>query len=275
MRYLKVLVITLFWVTVLFLPTLVKAQGPPDGVPPGPGASLQNRVAALEATVATQQTEIETLQTDLTNAQNIISQLESNPVLALEQCVSFDGTNTLNGVIPPHVIFDGCNIHVRDGTGSTSGEEGLGNVIIGYNEDSDTPNDRTGSHNLIIGPQHTYSSFGGFVAGSDNSIIAPFSSVSGGVSNLARGDFSSVSGGLSNVARGDFSSVSGGLSNVARGPGSSVSGGVSNEASGQQSSVSGGLSNEASGQQSSVSGGLNHTASGVHDWRAGSLFEDF
>ena len=33
------------------------------------------------------------------------------------------------------VFFDGCNLHIRDGSGDTEGStNGLGNLIIGYNE---------------------------------------------------------------------------------------------------------------------------------------------
>ena len=81
------------------------------------------------------------------------------------------------------VYFEGCNVHVQNGTGSTSTKNGLGNLIIGYNEETNRVNDRSGSHNLIVGPGHTYSAVGGLVAGYQNSVMCWYSSVSGGAYN--------------------------------------------------------------------------------------------
>ncbi len=138
---------------------------------------------------------------------------------------------------------------------------GLGNLLIGYNEPRPVPfAGRGGSHNLVVGPLHDYGSFGGFVAGSENILVGPHSSVSGGVSNVASGPESSVSGGNVNTASGGGSSVCGGQFNTASGPNSSVSGGQLNTASGAYSSVSGGLQGEAPGE---------------FDWTAGdALFSD-
>lgn len=161
------------------------------------------------------------------------------------------------------LLFDGMNLQIVNGTGSTGGApNGLGNVVVGYNEDVDSDAVRTGSHYLIIGDEHTYSSFGGAVVGYQNTASGGYASVSGGLFGTASGDFSSVSGGHTNTASGNFSSVTGGSANTASGQSSSLSGGRSGTASGQDSSVSGGSSNTASGSYSSVSGGELNTSSG-------------
>src|SRR5207253_11308856 len=67
--------------------------------------------------------------------------------------------------------------------------------------------DRSGSHNVVVGDEHTYSSFGGLVAGSHNSITGRFASVTGGGFNTASGDHSSVSAGGFNSASGDRKST--------------------------------------------------------------------
>ncbi len=176
------------------------------------------------------------------------------------------------------VQFRGVNVQVVDGSGDTDGDvNGVGNLIVGYNEDSSTAEVRSGSHNLIIGLDNDYTSYGGAVFGVDNDITAPYATVTGGVGNTASGDAASVSGGSRNTASGFAASVSGGYGNTATrltssvsgGDGNtasglmaSVSGGYDNTASGRTSSVSGGWSNEASGENSSVSGGRNNTAQG-------------
>jgi len=187
------------------------------------------------------------------------------------------------------VVFEKCNIHIRSGSGQTDGEvNSLGNVIIGYNEAPSEHIKRTGSHNLVLGPDHAYTSFGGLVAGRENTISAPYASVSGGRLNTASGTAASVSGGSVNTASQDYASVSGGKSNEAKGLAASVSGGISNMAQGEYTSVSGGSDNIASGFAASVSGGSGNAASGNYssisggkrrsameqdNWRAGNLLE--
>ena len=124
-------------------------------------------------------------------------------------------------------IFTGVNVHIRDGTGDTDGvTNGLGNLIVGYNEDS------TGGE--------IRSSFAGLVAGYNNYISGWYASVSGGSANTDSGDYSSVSGGFLNTANGVYASVSGGSQNNAAGDDSSVSGGLANDANGLYSSIYGG-----------------------------------
>src|SRR5712691_5265563 len=187
------------------------------------------------------------------------------------------------------VIFEKCNVHIRSGGGKTdSVVNGLGNLIIGYNEGTGENIKRTGSHNLVIGPEHAYSSFGGLVTGRENTISAPYASVTGGRLNTASGLGATVSGGSVNTASKDFASVSGGKSNEAKGLNASVSGGTSNSAQGDFTSVTGGSDNAANGFTASISGGSGNIATGNYasisggkrrdaveqdSWRAGSLLE--
>jgi len=160
-------------------------------------------------------------------------------------------------------VFEGCNVHIRNGDGSTATKNGTGNLIVGYNENSQTY-DRTGSHNIVVGIDHGYSSYGGLVVGLNNQITGIYSSISGGDNNEASGENSSVSGGSENIASFSRSSVSGGIENRATAHGSSVSGGKNNLADGNQSSISGGVDNVTENFASSVSGGENNLASGFH-----------
>ncbi|WP_143308158.1 hypothetical protein [Candidatus Entotheonella palauensis] len=215
------------------------------------------------------QSEIMTLQTNLSNIQ------------ALNDYVSVE-MNTLDGLTGPHVFFTGANVHIRSGSGDTNDSgvlTGLGNLVVGYNE---APGDlepvageRNGAHNFIIGREHRYSSFGGLVAGFNNTISGEEASVSGGRRNMASGRYASISGGDRNVASGLDASVSGGRQNTASGLDASVSGGLENTAGpdpdrmscnmllGLRASVSGGRDNTACGNDASVSGGVNNTASGL------------
>jgi len=171
---------------------------------------LPERVAELEA-------QVEVLAAALKEAQEILQFVH----------VEMEEVEDLAG---PHLIFEGVNVHVRsgsgftyDGCGSPNPEfpnceslTGLGNLIVGYNETlAPIPpvwwvDRRVGSHNLVVGMGHTYNSFGGFVAGTQNNITGAEASICGGANNDASGRASSVSGGHGNVASGDMASVSGG-----------------------------------------------------------------
>ena len=85
------------------------------------------------------------------------------------------------------ILISGANLQVVNGQGSTlENVNGTGNIIIGYDEEDLSGNaDKSGSHNLVVGSGHTYSSFGGIVVGYNNSITGHFSSVSGGQYNLS------------------------------------------------------------------------------------------
>ncbi len=106
------------------------------------------------------------------------------------------------------ISFVGANLNILSGSGDTQTLNGLGNLIIGYNDnDGDL---RSGSHNLVIGDKHSYSSFGGLVAGFDNSLSGDSASITGGRSNSAAGAYTIVAGGLDNQANGDTSAIGGG-----------------------------------------------------------------
>ncbi len=152
------------------------------------------------------------------------------------------------------VKVSGANLQVVSGAGTTtSTPNGLGNVIVGYNENSG-PGVQSGSHNLVLGIEQSYPSYGGLIAGSHNTIGAPFASVPGGTFNVASGDYAVVGGGIFNQALGNFAAVSGGALNTASGEGASVTGGVCNLASGGSSTVIGGQSNVAGLEAPSTAG---------------------
>jgi hypothetical protein len=159
----------------------------------------------------------------------------------------------------PEVVITGANLRLVNGLRGTATTNGLGNLLVGYNERREGANVRTGSHNVVVGQGHNFSSFGGLVVGRQNEISGAFAAVSGGFDNTASASATSVCGGQGNTARGESATVSGGHGNTASGP---------------AAAISGGQANTASGFTASVSGGRNHTARGDFDWVAGSLFAD-
>jgi hypothetical protein len=73
------------------------------------------------------------------------------------------------------IYLTGVNLHVVNGAGSTDSTNSLGNVIIGYNEeDPGSPDDRTGSHMLVVGSYHSSTPFDilGYLAGLVNPLAS-------------------------------------------------------------------------------------------------------
>jgi hypothetical protein len=233
----------------------------------GPKVTLQS----LAAEVATLTQTVQTLSQTVQGLQSQLASANAQNAFALGQFVTVDTKDTINGLKPPHIIFSGGNLHVRSGSGGTQDATGLGNLVVGYDEDSTScvaidaatiDANRTGSHNLIIGDCHEFTGPAGFVAGHQNKTTAEYASVSGGSSNTASAAFASVSGGPNNVSSALSSNVSGGASNKASGDTSSVSGGASNHASGDGASITGGGLNSVSGDNSSIAGGNNNSVTG-------------
>jgi hypothetical protein len=162
------------------------------------------------------------------------------------------------------VLFKGVNVQVVNGTGIETRLNGLGNLVIGY-ADNTSGYPRNGSHNLITGDNQGWASYGGLVAGDFNQIRGPFDAIPGGRSSTASGFDSTVAGGAGNLATGFAASANGGIGNMASGFYATASGGSSNKVAGEAASVSGGRGNLALGNSASVSGGLGNAARGNND----------
>ncbi len=113
-----------------------------------------------------------------TNAlDNRVDDLEAAALTPAEEVLLTD----LSGVVQrigSDVMFEGVNLHIRNGAGDTIVGDGTGNLILGYN--LDTADTRSGSHNLVIGDGHTYIGSAGIVTGSDSNLLHDYGSVIGG-----------------------------------------------------------------------------------------------
>lgn len=246
-------------------------------------ASLQDSLAATQVELADTQAELAAANAEVESLRDDLDGLLGAGlatqawVLAQDFAVAINPTlSALAGYLQvdeaQHAVhFVGANVYVTNGMSETDTQNGLGNLVVGYSEARGNE-DRTGSHNVVIGQYHDWTSYGGLVAGQENSIIGAGATVSGGYDNTASGMYSSVCGGLANLASETLSSVNGGFYNEASGQWSSVSGGYFNESSGEMSSVSGGEYNVASGLGSSVGGGRANDAAGEDSSVSGGYF---
>jgi hypothetical protein len=189
------------------------------------------------------------------------------------------------------IRITGVNVQIVNGLGDTDTKNCVGNLLVGYAEMGhfSGTDDRTGSHNIMVGRRNNFSSWGGFVGGLNNALVGSCSGILAGEQSTAWGQLSGILSGVqssalgrnSAVVGGDFATASGGISvvvggrhNTASDDWSVVVGGSTNTADGRESVTVGGTGNSATGTYSVVSGGRLRTAAGVEDWVAGSLLED-
>jgi len=253
-------------------------------------STVESQVSALGARMTTGESDVDSLTSR-------VSALES--LLAAVSLTESGKTLQISGV----------NVRIISGAGTTEATpNGYGNLIVGYSELRNNGTDtRTGSHNIVVGAEHNFSSYGCLIVGKTNDVSAQFSSVCAGTGNVVTNFSSSIGAGRNNRVEGSLSCVSagasnwitgsdsnaawigggsanrattaygtvvGGSQNRANGYMSSVLGGLGNQANADYSSVSGGDNNRANGNYSSVSGGHNRSVSGQDDWCGGTYFSD-
>ena len=233
-------------------------------------AQLQAGLEALRAELAAGAGELEAAIAANTAAMATIRGLQQEEAAVLSHLSVIQLPVDDQGASATTIRLSGANLQVVNGSGATEGEAaGLGNLIVGYQESRENGNDRTGSHNLVVGRRNNYSSWGSQVVGSSNTASGLLASVCGGEGNTASGDFAVVGGGVSNIAEGPGSLVGGGRGNAALGIDSVVSGGRENRAEGFICAVGGGGNNTAANQFNVIGGGERNESSADHATIAG------
>ena len=111
----------------------------------------------------------------------------------------------------PTIEFSTVNVQVVSGSGSTAGAiNGEGNLIVGYAENA-AKRAQSGSNDLIVGANNSWSGYGQIVGGSYNQASGDYTAAFG-LDNVAKGG-ESLTGGEHNTANGSTSAVTGGTGN--------------------------------------------------------------
>lgn len=186
--------------------------------------------------------------------QGQVEALQSAVIPGLSDHVSVEDDQTL--------LISGVNLQLVNGAGSTSAVNGLGNLIVGYNESDSLTTERGGSHNLVMGRWNQYGSFSGIAHGLRNSVLDAESAVIAGSNNVVSGVRSAVLGGDQNTASGNKVVAMGGVQNEAKGSVSVAMGGENNEVDGTACIALGGRNNAALGGHDVLVGGGNNVTSG-------------
>src|SRR5436305_2885452 len=67
----------------------------------------------------------------------------------------------------PTVLFAAVNVQIVNGAGTTASLNGEGNLVVGYDENPSQLS-QTGSHDLILGRNHSFTGFAQLLAGFQN-----------------------------------------------------------------------------------------------------------
>lgn len=185
-------------------------------------ADQDTRMTVVEDDLVDQEARLTSVETEVADVEALASGFDAR-ISEVEAVTAPMSRMSVNG--QDSVVFDDVNVHVRSGEGSTNADvNGRGNLIVGYDE-AGSGTEKTGSHNLVLGRQNSYTSFGGFVGGERNTISGNYASVVSGADNEASGTASMVGAGFDNEADGFRSVVTGGWTNEVSGSWSVVSGG--------------------------------------------------
>jgi hypothetical protein len=173
-------------------------------------------IKALEAALTAAETRIRSLETRQQGGNGLTE--EDAEILSHMSLVFLpDG----EGGFTKTLRFTGVNIQIVNGLGATNGNpadpgpdhafiNGVGNLIVGYNEQILSTANRTGSHNVIVGTGHDYVGYGSLLSGVGHIAIGQYSSAIGGLGNSLLGAGATITGGEFNNANGKSSSISGG-----------------------------------------------------------------
>ncbi len=170
------------------------------------------------------------------------------------------------------VRISGANLQVVNGTSNTQSANGLGNLILGYNEDVygyETSGMREGSHSLVVGVNHAYTSYGSIVHGDNAYVTGAYAAALGVYGGSAEGARSVLLGGWGGYAAGEGSFVAGGQYNVAYGTGAAAVGGYSNAVYGGYASAVGGSFASVDGDWATSVGGASSRAAGDYSVTVG------
>ncbi len=187
---------------------------------PAHGQDIQIRIDQLKVIVAQQDAQIAQVTQDL----KAIRDRHSLQVASLATLIAAGQAQqtVVNGYMPiattmpvifstlsisgKNMVLTGSNLQVRNSANPAAAANGLGNLIIGFNA-SDGSQTRTGSHNIVIGDYHSYTSSNGFVGGQRNRLYGSYASILAGYNNEAYGEYAVIATGTSNRASNQASTI--------------------------------------------------------------------
>jgi len=182
--------------------------------------------------------------------------------LAVLNTMSIVNVRNGQGGQTPTLRIEKVDVQIVNGTGSSFTPNGVGNLVMGYNDlRLDDTDDRRGSHNIIAGIRNNYSKACGLNIGFENELHGDMASLLSTENSKSMAWCSNVTGGYINTSLGMWSCIIAGSYNYNEGMNASICGGELNRV------YPGGL-------RAAISGGRLRNVYAQDNWAAGSLFQN-
>lgn len=156
------------------------------------------------------------------------------------------------------LFFEGINVNIISGAPLSGYDNGLGNLIVGYQLDGDL---HTGSHNVVVGHGHNYTGSGNIISGYNHDVLGDFGAAIGGQYNTVDADYSVIIGGTENWNYTQYTAAIGGYGNQLGDPDGSLVG--------SYAVAVGGRNNHAYGSLSATLGGEDNTTTALFSFTVG------
>lgn len=156
----------------------------------------------------------------------------------------------------------GVDVQIVNGVGTSLSANGVGNLVMGYNElRNDGSDDHNGSHNIIAGTRNNYSKSCGVNIGFENELHGEMASLISTENSNVSDWCSNITGGYLNTVMGKWSAITSGAYCTNWGDNSHICGGNQNNI--YQGTFAG-----------TVGGGSNRAVAASYNWAAGSLYQN-
>ena len=206
-------------------------------------------ISEMESDIAANRSDVESVASRTTSTEAEIADIDDH-VERAEQLLTYVSVNDTGDV-----TFTGTNVLIQNGSEETTMANEKGNLIIGYNATSSGGLERTGSHNLIIGDGHSFTSTGGLITGDGNTLSGANSAIIAGSGHTVSGATASAISGANNTVLQTGAVAAGGQFNTLSGAWSAAIAGTLHDISGHYSAVLGGHTGTISGERGALVGG--------------------
>lgn len=132
---------------------------------------------ALSTTLASYVTDAELTTTLASYATTSVTDALDGRLDGLETLTASMSVATIHG--QSAVVFEGVNLHVRNGLGQSACDEGgapacngVGNLVLGYDELRGSGDQKAGSHNVVVGPRNNRSGYASVVVGTSQTVAS-------------------------------------------------------------------------------------------------------
>ncbi|MDP6518368.1 MAG: FG-GAP-like repeat-containing protein [Planctomycetota bacterium] len=164
-------------------------------------AAAEDALDDLASTTTTLRDDVDNIQQRVSDSEDVVGGLTDTVGVMLTSLTSLEYLTSPLAYDGTILALHGANFQITDGTSGASSPNGLGNLILGHNRDL-SGYLQSGSHNLVIGDDHSFRGFAGLVSGTSNRLLADNTAILGGRQNEVYTDLTTIVGGSNGTVSG-------------------------------------------------------------------------